>query len=108
MTPRNRCIFRRRPDHVEAVQVPLYEGETVYYLEQCIAIADWCGGGSHMMNADDVDNHITVPGPDGPHRARPLDFVIRKSNGNFLCLSPEDFFAAYEPAMPLNMGFAIA
>jgi hypothetical protein len=89
-------MFRKKPEIVEAMQLPsaAQEGAT---LEEMVAaahgartIADWCGGKLRINQ-------------DGPFltfynrcKAKPLDWVVKDEGGTFQVIKPDIFAATYE------------
>ena len=75
------------------------------YLDECIAIANWCGGLSHMMCNDDEyafdgaivkGPYISIPTLEGMMAARPGDYVIKGVQGEFYPCKPDIFAQTYE------------
>ncbi|MFD3835338.1 hypothetical protein ACFWWC_03650 [Streptomyces sp. NPDC058642] len=99
--------FRKKPVEIEARRVPTYpqprgrETSIAAYVNECVALAEWCGGRSHMMNDADsgIEDHILIHTPEGDMRALPGDWVIRGVKGEFYPCKPDIFAATYEPVM---------
>jgi hypothetical protein len=92
--------YRKKPVVIEAVQVPTYDPENVVvFVDECIALADWCGGVSRMMNEDDEHGgpHIDIETMEGTMRADSGDWIIRGVAGEFYPCKPHIFEATYEP-----------
>lgn len=102
--------FRKKPVEIEARQVPVFdddESAITQYVDQCVALAEWCGGISHMMldadeasPADGIDvtgPHIVITTLEGPHAAMPGDWIIKGVEGEFYPCKPEIFEQTYEP-----------
>jgi hypothetical protein len=104
--------FRKKPVEIEARQVPVYgkfgqaPDEIEQYLTESIGLAEWCGGISHMMLADDeispaegidvIGPHIVITTLEGPHAALPGDWIIQGVQGEFYPCKPDIFDATYE------------
>lgn len=96
--------YRKKPVVIEAREVPRYpqprgmETSIVAYVDECVALAEWCGGRSHMMNAPDseIGDHILIPTLEGDMRALPGDFIIKGVQGEFYPCKPDIFEATYE------------
>ncbi|BBY78905.1 hypothetical protein H7I53_18160 [Mycolicibacterium pulveris] len=109
--------FRKKPVEIEAWQLPEWDkpnwfdpdSELVFdvghYVDTCVAIAEWCGGTSHMMcNADEqahsgchqVGPHILIPTLEGVMVARPGDYIIKGVQGEFYPCKPAIFEATYD------------
>jgi len=101
--------YRKKPVVIEAIEVPelkLGEG-TLRFVDRTIAIANWCGGLSHMMVNDDekafedaivTGPYIAIPTLEGVMAARPGDFIIKGVNGEFYPCKPDIFAKTYEVA----------
>lgn len=95
--------FRKKPVEIEARQVPVYnENEPVTpYLDESIALAEWCGGTSFMMGGyrdDDDDYRIEIPTLEGTMKASPGDWIIKGVQGEFYPCKPDIFEQTYEKA----------
>lgn len=90
--------YRKKPVEIEAKQVPRYSLgiSTLRYVDRCIALAEWCGGISHMMNENEHDNHILIPTLEGDMKALPGDYIIKGIQGEFYPCKPDIFEATYE------------
>lgn len=94
--------FRKKPVEIDAVRVPLYSeysADIKAYLDDAIALADWCEGGvGHLMNMDDEDGgpHLLIHTLEGTMRAQPGDWVIRGVEGEFYPCKPEIFAKTYD------------
>jgi hypothetical protein len=92
--------FRKKPVVIEARRVPKYEGGLISaYLDETIALSEWCHGTSHMMHdEDDHDhpNHILIPTLEGDHMALPGDWIIKGVKGEFYPCKPDIFEQTYE------------
>lgn len=104
--------FRKKPVVIEAERVPEFPhppfeatgGCAVSkYVEKCIALAEWCGGVSHMMrneedfpNDPDYVNHILISTLEGDMKALPGDWIIKGISGEFYPCKPDIFEATYE------------
>lgn len=109
--------FRKKPVEIEAVPLPVwgepnwYDGDSkavfdsVRYVDKCIAIAEWCGGVSHMMVVDEEyafdgaaipGPHMTIPTLEGEMIARPGDWIIRGVKGEFYPCKPDIFTATHD------------
>lgn len=99
--------FRKKPVEIEARLLPVWdddEGGAKAYVEACIALAEWCGGESHMMLEDDetyegapvTGPHLVIPTLEGPHIASPGDWIIRGVQGEFYPCKPDIFEATYD------------
>jgi len=98
--------YRKKPVVIEAVQVPVYSpNNATEYVDTCIAIAEWCGGTSHMMETGDTPNHILIKTLEGEMMARVGDFIIKGVKGEFYPCKPDIFQATYEqaPQSQLNL-----
>lgn len=99
--------FRKKPVVIEAWRVPQDDSDITMYLHESIALAEWCGGTSHMMLTDDEKSpregidvtgpHIVIDTLEGPHAALPGDYVIKGVQGEFYPCKPDIFMATYEP-----------
>lgn len=66
------------------------------YLLECMELAKWCGGTSHMMG-DQATDHILIPGHRGSHvSANPGDWIVKDSLGIFHRIAPGPFNILYE------------
>lgn len=116
--------YRKKPVKIEAWQLPVWGHpnnvgserpspdspvfDVVKYVNECIAIAEWCGGISQMMLTDDepspndirdlYGSHMLVPTLEGQMIARPGDWIIKGVKGEFYPCKPEIFAASYESA----------
>lgn len=88
--------YRTKSKKVEAVELPVWdeEGSVTKYLETSLAIAQWCGGTSFMM--DDKYPRIEVPSPGAIRIALPGWFILKGADGTFYPKAPEAFWARYE------------
>ena len=103
--------FRKKPVVIEARQLPVYDdgADIRVYLDESIALAEWCGGIGHMMLADDEPSpqegvdvtgpHIVIQTLEGPHAALPGDWIIQGVQGEFYPCKPDIFDATYEPVV---------
>lgn len=98
--------FRKRPVVIEARQVPRTSDDITRYLEDGIALAEWCGGVSYLMTQGDepayrgcefIGPHISIRTLEGTHAAEPGDWIIRGVAGEFYPCKPDIFEATYEP-----------
>lgn len=90
--------YRKKPIIIEAKQVPTYEAQRVVaYVDECVALAEWCGGKSYMMEQANSDNHILIPTLEGDMKAKSGDFIIKGVKGEFYPCKPDIFEATYEP-----------
>lgn len=91
-------IFRLRPRMVEARQVIAAD------WERCELIAAWCGVtmvGLEDWMAGDADFLFWIPTPRGDWEAvEDGDWVVKSSDRHFIRVTPDEFTAHYEPAMP--------
>jgi L-alanine-DL-glutamate epimerase-like enolase superfamily enzyme len=63
----------RRKAVIEARRVPVYDevstdvldtkSNVVGYVKECIAIAEWCGGTSHMLHSEGDAGHVHIAVP---------------------------------------------
>lgn len=112
--------WRKKPVEIEAVQLPVWNEpnwynedsrlvfDPVHYVDECIAIAEWCGGISQMMLNDDepspngirdlYGSHMLVPTLEGQMIARPGDWIIKGVKGEFYPCRPDIFEQTYESA----------
>jgi hypothetical protein len=109
--------YRKKPVEIEAWRMPVWDEpnwfdgdsqpvfDVTHYVDTCIAIAEWCGGTSHMMCNEDeqaysgchqVGPHISIPTLEGVMAARPDDYVIKGVQGEFYPCKPDIFAATYE------------
>lgn len=91
--------FRRRAgEKFQARQVPHFDPKSsaVEYLEFGLALAEWCGGTSYLMDSDGNDQ-ISVPTAIGPLAARPGDWILKWSNGTLSVCGDTIFREVYEP-----------
>jgi len=99
--------YRKKPVVIEAVRVPVWDGTSsiVRLVDECIAIAEWCGGFSHMMDPSagvkfdpsaGVKAGIHIPTLEGTMIASPGDWIIRGVQGEFYPCKPDIFTATYE------------
>lgn len=98
--PKSKDLYRKKPVEIEARPVP-EEGSpdsVVEYLDACLALADWCGGVSHMML--DVGHgegpHIAISTLEGVMRATPGDWILKGVHGEFYPCKPDIFAETYE------------
>lgn len=122
--------FRKKPVEINAVQLPRWgepnnpgtgrpsEEEPVFsvnrYVDECIGIAEWCGGTSQMMLAEDDPSpndirdlfgpHMLVPTLEGVMVARPGDWIIQGVKGEFYPCKPDIFAATYDPVVQAEVG----
>jgi hypothetical protein len=103
--------YRKKPVVIEARRVPVYDRnaspDITHYLDESIALAEWCGGDCHMMTENDepaykgcefIGPHISIRTLEGTHAAQPGDWIIRGVKGEFYPCKPDIFDATYEPA----------
>lgn len=100
--------YRKKPVVIEARQVPRYadyENRTRAFLDDSIALAEWCGGKSHMMTEDGekahaaaivTGPHILIPTLEGDHAALEGDWIIKGVQGEFYPCKPDIFDETYE------------
>ena len=91
-------FFQKKPVKVEARRVPSdadAEKDITAYLNEYIALADWCSGKSFMMG-DESKNHILIPTLEGDMRASPGDWIIQGVQGEFYPCKPDIFEETYE------------
>lgn len=118
--------FRKKPVEIDAWRLPVW-GEpnnprperpsaehpvfdVTKYVDECCAIANWCGGISQMMLTEDESSpngirdlygpHMLVPTLEGQMIARPGDYVICGVKGEFYPCKPDIFAATYEAVVP--------
>lgn len=85
-----------RPVEIEAVQLPRMVGGPYFsftdYVETCTSIAEWCGGTSYMMvnegekafsDAPVTGPYMLIPTLEGDMHARPDDWIIKGTEGEF-------------------------
>jgi|SRR5881394_1280096 len=93
--------YRKKPVVIDAWQLPVWGDDTnaVNYVDTCIAIAEWCGGASHMMREETEHGGpcIFITTLEGEMRADPGDWIIRGVKGEFYPCKPDIFEATYEP-----------
>ncbi len=89
---------------IEAALVPTYDGRDVSgYLADSLAIAEWCGGVSHMMLDEPSEEHpsgphITIPMIDsGEFRALPGLFILKDEAGRCTPGLPQNFKRHWSP-----------
>lgn len=89
--------YRKKPVEVEAIQVPVYDPDRdiTEYLNECIALGEWCGGIVHMMGDED-DDHILIRALEGDMKALPGYYIIKGVTGEFYPCKPNVFIATYE------------
>ena len=98
--------YRKKPVVIEAARVPTYPTgdrggyNVTRFVEEGIAVAEWCGGASHLMRHDDEDPPpgIEITTREGVMRADPGDWIIKGGQGEFYPCKPDIFEATYEPA----------
>lgn len=94
--------FRKRPVVIEACRVPVwdeYADDAVAFVDDAIAIADWCGGKSFLVDPPiGVQEGIHIETLEGTMVASPGDMIIRGVKGEFYPCKPVIFEASYEPA----------
>ena len=95
--------YRKKPVEIEARRVPdLYEeGDTrsiVDYVHECVDLATWCGGVSHMMDLPEgVPQYgIYIPTLEGTMCASPGDWIIKGVQGEFYPVKGTVFTGTYE------------
>lgn len=104
--------YRKKPVVIEAERVPElptspFEAKGGYavsaYVDKCVAIAEWCGGVSHMMRNEedfpsdpDYVNHILISTLEGDMKALPGDYIIKGVSGEFYPCKPDIFDKTYE------------
>ena len=100
--------FRKKPVEIVAWRVPEDVPTTCIteYLEESIALANWCGGVSYMMLKDDevspyegigvAGPHIVIETLEGPHAALPGDYIIKGVAGEFYPCKPDIFAGTYD------------
>jgi hypothetical protein len=97
--------FRKKPVEVEARQVLSDTGDITAYLDEGIALAEWCGGTSYLMaqegerafkECEFVGPHLSIKTLEGTHAALPGDWIIRGVQGEFYPCKPHIFEATYE------------
>lgn len=91
-------MYRKKPIVIEARQLPRWTVTTnaVEYVDEVIALAEWCGGVSRMMDGD--PDRIDVPTLEGTLMARPGDWIIKGVQGEFYPCKPDIFESTYEDA----------
>lgn len=96
--------FTKRPVTIEAMRVPdLHDVDSdesiAEYLDECIAVAEWCGGLSRMMDDPPPEGFgVYIDTLEGPMRAAPGDWIIRGVAGEFYPVKPDIFAETYTPA----------
>ena len=100
-------MFRKKPVVIEARQVPTWpeppyivgNNDIGKYVDECVALAEWCGGRSYMMHSDGDEghDHILIPTLEGDMEARPGDWIIKGVAGEFYPCKPDIFEQTYEP-----------
>jgi len=101
------AFFRKKPVVIEARQLPSYADRNDYenfkyptleYVDECIEIAEWCGGKSFMMHDEQEEHldHILIPTLEGDMKASPKDWIIKGVNGEFYPCKPDIFEKTYE------------
>lgn len=96
-------LFRKKPVTIEARKVPVWDEYTnaVRFVNDAIALADWCGGTSFLMDPPSgVQEGIHIKTLEGTMVANPGDWVIKGVQGEFYPCKPDIFEATYEPAAP--------
>ncbi len=101
--------YRKKPVVIEAWRVPNDTNNITAFLEEGIALAEWCGGRSYLMTNDGElawDNWFNKPLVEGPylhidtlegaHAALPGDWIIKGVAGEFYPCKPDIFEATYE------------
>lgn len=99
--------FRKKPVEIEARQVPTFPGGELVldFVDECINLANWCGGKSHMMVTDDekafdgavmTGPYIAIETLEGTMAAQPGDWIIRGVQGEFYPCKPDIFAATYD------------
>lgn len=91
--------YRKKPVEIEAFPVPIWEDyeSSVEFVEDCIALAEWCGGSSHMMDPPEgVQEGIHISTLEGVMVASPGDYIIKGIQGEFYPCKPEIFHGSYE------------
>lgn len=112
--------YRKKPVEIEAWELPKWDepnwlndaDEFVFsvtkYVDETIAIAEWCGGVSHMMcNPDEpafidatvMGPHISITTLEGTMAASPGDYIIRGVQGEFYPCKPDIFAATYDKVL---------
>lgn len=93
---------RRLPTHADREDYKNFEYPTIEYLDECIDLADWCGGVSHMMHEDSERHldHILIPTLEGNMKAYPGDYIIKGVKGEFYPCKPDIFEMTYEKVEP--------
>lgn len=95
--------FRKKPVVIEARRVPLWadRGDAATFVDEVVALADWCGGRSHMMDPPpDIPEGIYIPTLEGEMRADPGDWIIKGVQGEFYPCKSDIFEATYERVLP--------
>lgn len=92
---------RRKSNLVDTRRVPVYEeyDDIMVYLKDCIDVADWAGGVSHMMNSegDETENHMLFNMENGPVKAYPGNWLVKTSlNQISVFYSTEGFWEAHD------------
>lgn len=98
--------YRKKPVEIEARQVPAFSTEVREFVDECIHLAEWCGGTSYMMTEEGekahskaiVDGpHILIKTLEGDHAARSGDWIVKGVSGEFYPCKPDIFEQTYEP-----------
>src|SRR5688500_9265912 len=92
-------LYRKKPVVIEARHVPIWDDRlnAVDFVGECIALADWRGGTSHMMEPPKGNaGGIHIATLEGAMVASPGDWIIRGVQGEFYPCKPDIFAATYE------------
>lgn len=79
---------RRKPDYLESALVTAHTAQK---------IALWCGGKVNRERDRGVDEYLEllIPNVEGTQKALVNDYVVRKEDGRFYAMTPDDM-AEYE------------
>lgn len=99
-------FYMKKPVVIEAKRVPeviefnepAFIDSVTNYVNECVDLAEWCGGISHMMDPPEGYEHgIYIRTIEGTMRADPGDWIIKGVQGEFYPCKPDIFEATYEP-----------
>lgn len=91
--------YRKKPVIIEARRVPIGEDHPhiVDFVNECVALAEWCDGVSHMMDPHpDTLPGIHIETLEGTMVASPGDWIIKGVQGEFYPCKPDIFAATYD------------
>lgn len=109
--PATPARYRKKPVVIEAQRVPTFPadphpvGAVPAFVDEALALAEWCNGISYLMTADGesayegcevLGPHIAIRTLEGTMAARPGDWIISGVQGEFYPCAADIFEATYD------------